>query len=67
MTKSNGTKTLFLVLRASGTKEEMVVNAFESYKPAAEAIKDTKYLKVRMTQMTPIAAWNIMRRLGKIS
>ena len=67
MKQSNNQKTLFLVLRATGTKEEMVVNAFETYKPAAEAIKDTKYLKVRMTQMTPIAAWNTMRRLGKIS
>ena len=67
MTKSNSTKTLFLVLRSTGTREEVVVNAFETYKPAAEAIKDTKYLKVRMAQMTPIAAWNTLRRLGKVS
>ena len=64
---SKTTKNLFLVVRNTGTKETVVINAFETYRPAAEAIKDTKYLRVRMEAMTPSQAWNTLRRFGKIS
>ena len=63
----NKTKAMFLVIRPTGTKEELVVNAFENYSQIPQAVKESKYLKVRMAQLTPIQLYVTMHRLGKIS